>query len=53
MIGKLTRAIVGEFGGGGVSDEDREKMEVNFLLNKRCKTLIDYEYFHIDWMHRI
>ena len=52
MIGKFTGAIVGEFG-EGISTEDRKKLEINILLNLRCKNIRDFEQFHTEWRHRI
>ena len=48
MIGKLSGAIVGEFGGVGISAEDREKLEINILLNMRCKNIRYFEQFHTE-----
>ena len=43
IIGNITGEIVGEFGGARISDEDKQKLEINILLNMKCKRLVDFE----------
>ena len=43
IIGNITGEIVGEFGGAGIIDKDRQKLEINILVNMKCKRLADFE----------